>query len=67
MAKISEDLKPIELLADEQSTPKAVLEGVKALKNWSTGKEVKESEFKKSVSEFLNSPIEGGKNKCLEM
>lgn len=63
MAKISEDLKPIELLADEQSTPKAVLEGVKALKNWSTGKEVKESEFKKSVTEFLSSTIDTGGEK----
>ncbi len=58
MAK-TEELKTIEVLAEEQNTSKTVLEGVKALNGWVDGREVSETKFKKSVQAFLGAPIDG--------
>lgn len=59
MAAKTEELKTIEVLAEEQNISKTVLEGVKALNAWVDGREVSETEFKKSVQSFLGAPIDG--------
>ena len=59
MAAKTEELKTIEVLAQEQNISKTILEGVKALEGWTDGKEVREGEFKKSVQAFLGAPIDG--------
>lgn len=59
MAAKTEELKTIEVLAQEQNISKTILEGVKALEGWTNGKEVSEGEFKKSVQAFLGAPIDG--------
>ena len=59
MAAKTEELKTIEVLAQEQNISKTILEGVKALEGWTDSKEVSEGEFKKSVQAFLGAPIDG--------
>lgn len=61
MAEKKEKIKKIEEIAKDMNLSLAVLEGVKALKNFATGKEVTEEEFKQAVDEFLNSSIDGAK------
>lgn len=48
---------PIEILKEKLQISDSVFAGTVALRGWVSGKAVTESEFKKAVKEFLNTPI----------
>ena len=51
--KGSEELKVI------KETPDTVFEGVKAMMEWTSGRQVTEGEYDAAVTEFNNAPIDG--------
>jgi len=55
----NEEYKTIEELKGLKETPDAVFEGVKAMKEWSCGRQVTEDEYDAAITEFNNSPIDG--------
>lgn len=52
-------MKTIEELKAQHGISDAVFEGVKAAKNWKTGRQVEEAEFSAACDEFRNAPIDG--------
>ena len=54
-----ETYKTIEELKALRGTPDAVFEGVKAMKEWTGGRQVTEEEYDAAVTEFNNAPIDG--------
>jgi hypothetical protein len=56
-SKTNEELFLIEELRVKHNIYFSVFAGLKAYKNWSTGKMVTEEEFKEAAKEYLNSPI----------
>ncbi len=57
MASEEKELFTIEELATKNEVNKSVLEGVKVMSNWRTGKKVTEKEFKANVTKFLKLEI----------
>ena len=55
----TEVYKSIEELKTIKETPDAVFEGVKAMMEWTNGRQVTEEEYDAAVAEFNNSPIDG--------
>ena len=55
----TEVYKSIEELKTIKETPDAVFEGVKAMMEWTNGRQVTEEEYYAAVAEFNNAPIDG--------
>ena len=55
----TEGYKSIEELKVIKETPDAVFEGVKAMMEWTSGRQVTEGEYDAAVTEFNNAPIDG--------
>lgn len=55
----TEVYKSIEELKAIKETPDAVFEGVKAIMEWTSGRQVTEGEYDTAVTEFNNAPIDG--------
>ena len=56
----TEVYKSIEELKTIKETPDAVFEGVKAMMEWTNGRQVtEEGEYDTAVTEFNNAPIDG--------
>ena len=55
----TEVYKSIEELKTIKETPDAVFEGVKAMMEWTSGRQVTEEEYDAAVAEFNNAPIDG--------
>ena len=55
----TEVYKSIEELKTIKETPDAVFEGVKAMMEWTNGRQVTEGEYDAAVAEFNNDPIDG--------
>lgn len=55
----TEVYKSIEELKVIKETPDTVFEGVKAMMEWTNGRQVSEGEYDAAVAEFNNAPIDG--------
>ena len=55
----TEVYKSIEELKTIKETPDAVFEGVKAMMEWTNGRQVTAEEYDAAVAEFNNAPIDG--------
>ena len=55
----TEGYKSIEELKVIKETPDAVFEGVKAMMEWTSGRQVTEGEYDAAVTEFNSAPIGG--------
>lgn len=55
----TEGYKSIEELKAIKETPDTVFEGVKAMMEWTSGRQVTEEEYDAAVTEFNNAPIGG--------
>ena len=55
----TEVYKSIEELKVIKETPDAVFEGVKAMMEWTSGRQVTEGEYDAAVTEFNYAPIDG--------
>ena len=55
----TEVYKSIEELKTIKETPDAVFEGVKAMMEWTSGRQVTEEEYDAAVTEFNSAPIDG--------
>ena len=55
----TEVYKSLEELKTIKETPDAVFEGVKAMMEWTNGRQVTEEEYDAAVAEFNNAPIDG--------
>ena len=55
----TEVYKSIEELKVIKETPDTVFEGVKAMMEWTNGRQVTEGEYDAAVAEFNNAPIDG--------
>ena len=55
----TEVYKGIEELKVIKETPDTVFEGVKAMMEWTSGRQVTEGEYDAAVTEFNNAPIDG--------
>ena len=55
----TEVYKGIEELKVIKETPDTVFEGVKAMMEWTSGRQVTEGEYDAAVTEFYNAPIDG--------
>lgn len=55
----TEGYKSIEELKAIKETPDTVFEGVKAMMEWTNGRQVTEEEYDTAVAEFNNAPIDG--------
>ena len=55
----TEVYKGIEELKAIKETPDTVFEGVKAMMEWTNGRQVTEEEYDAAVTEFNNAPIDG--------
>lgn len=55
----TEAYKGIEELKVIKETPDMVFEGVKAMMEWTSGRQVTEGEYDAAVTEFNNAPIDG--------
>ncbi len=55
----TEVYKGIEELKVIKETPDTVFEGVKAMMEWTSGRQVTEGEYDAAVTEFNNAPIGG--------
>lgn len=53
------ELRKIEELARQLSTPDWVLEGAKVHYDWGGGREMTEADYRKAVERFLRSPVGG--------
>lgn len=54
-------IRTIEEWAGEKKTDAVILEGVKAFKNWKTGKSVAEKDYDAAVNAFCKAPADGRK------
>ena len=55
----TEGYKSIEELKVMKETPDTVFEGVKAMMEWTNGRQVTEEEYDAAVTEFNSAPIDG--------
>lgn len=55
----TEVYKGIEELKVIKETPDTVFEGVKAMMEWTSGRQVTEGEYDAAVTEFNKAPIDG--------
>ena len=55
----TEVYKSIEELKAIKETPDTAFEGVKAMMEWTNGRQVTEEEYDAAVAEFNNAPIDG--------
>lgn len=51
--------EPIETWKNQDNTPDAVFEGVKAANGWKTGKQVTETAYKEAVEQYNKAPMDG--------
>ena len=51
--------EPIETWKNQDNTPDAVFEGVKAANGWKTGKQVTEKAYKEAVEQYNKAPMDG--------
>lgn len=54
---LKEELKPIEVLAEELEIKETMLAGIMTMKNWRKGKMLTKSDLEDALLKFLNKPV----------
>lgn len=56
---MDKNIKDIETWRNQKDINGAIFEGVKALSNWKSGKQVSEEEFDLAIKNFMIAPADG--------